>query len=98
MIIHLDYIENILKNINNFETWSSDMDETGQYKLSGSIEFEIKDTDDRLWGGRVAKIGEEYQLVEFFSKIFYSDYNPSEWSGLSAWSDEDLEDLPDYDV
>ena len=53
MVINLTFIENILKNINSFETWSVDLDETGNFKKDGSLEFELTDSDDRLWGGRI---------------------------------------------
>lgn len=86
MKVNLDFIENILKNPNKFEYWGSNLDQFGipADKDSGlvSYEFEITDQDDRLWGGRIVKIEENFELVEFFCKMFYSDYNPEDWEGF----------------
>lgn len=93
MVINLTFIENILKNINSFETWAVDLDETGNFKKDGSLEFELTDSEFRLWGGRIIKTGDEYELVEMFPKMFHSDYNPDEWINLDLdtnYEDDDF--------
>lgn len=95
MIIDLEYIENILKDINSFEKWPVNLDAFGNKVESGSFEFELQDSEDRLWGGRIIQKDEEtYQLVEFFSKMFYSDYRDSDWDNF-ADSDDDVLDRTD---
>jgi hypothetical protein len=93
MIINLTFIENILKNINSFTTESVDLDETGNYKQSGSFEFEVADSEFKLWGGRIIKSGDQYELVEFFPKMFYSDYNEAEWDNLDLDKDYKNDDF-----
>lgn len=92
MIVNLTFIENILKNINSFETWSVDLDETGNFKKDGSLEFELTDSEDRLWGGRIIKTGDQYELVEMFPKMFHSDYNAADWIALDLDTNYENED------
>jgi hypothetical protein len=96
MIVNLTFIENILKNINSFENWAVDLDEFGNPKESGSFEFELTDSEFRLWAGRIIKSGDEYELVEFFPKMFHSDYQISDWE----WDENepDNTDLSEIDI
>lgn len=73
MNISLLFLENILKNKLKIETSKSDLDEFGNPLSSGSIEFELLDKDNRLWGGRLVDMTGSFELVEFFPKLFFSD-------------------------
>lgn len=67
------FIENIVKNITILETSESDLDAYGNVVVSGSIEIEFTDSTGKLWGGRVCNIDGDFELVEFFPKLFFSD-------------------------
>ena len=73
MNIKTSFIENILKNITILEKTTSDLDAFGNVLPSSSIEIEFTDTTGRLWGGRICNIDNNFELVEFFPKLFFSD-------------------------
>lgn len=76
--IDVSFIDNIIKSNIKYEEWYSNTDMWGNPDKNGSIEFEIIDKDNRLWGGRFVIIEDKKILVEFFSKIFFSDLSVNE--------------------
>lgn len=73
MNINLSLIDDIIKNNIHYKETVSNTDIIGNPKENGSIEFEIIDNDNRIWGGRYVNDQGEKVLVEFFSKLFLSD-------------------------
>ena len=73
MKIELSFIKDIFDNKSNIIISNSDLNEVGDTFVSGSFEFDLTDSFGRTWGGRVCKINETYELVEFFPKLFFSD-------------------------
>lgn len=89
--ISLDFIKNTILNSSNFEHWDSELNQFGEPDESGSFEFELTDTDGRLWGGRFLKSENGFQLVEFFSKIFYSDVSFDQLTELEMMSPDEIQ-------
>lgn len=73
MKIELSFIKDIFDNKSNINLVNSDLNEIGEPFVSGSFEFDLTDSSGRVWGGRLCKINENYELVEFFPKLFFSD-------------------------
>lgn len=88
MNISLLFLEDILKNSVKIETSNSDLDEFGMPHNSGSIEFELTDLNNRLWGGRIFNNSGSFELVEFFPKLFFSDIS----------YDELIKESKDFDI
>lgn len=73
MKIKTTFIDNILNNLTNIEQSNSELNEFGFPSESGSIEFEIMDKFGKIWGGRMIKSDDGFELVEFFPKLFFTD-------------------------
>lgn len=76
--IDFEFIKNIFLNMKHIELSDSDLNTYGEVQSLGSYEFELIDKDDRLWGGRLIKVENKYELVEFFPKIFYADLSQNQ--------------------
>lgn len=76
--ISVEYIKDIFSNMLNIEVSESDLNRYGEPEASGSYEFELIDKDNRLWGGRMVKVGNMYEVVEVFPKIFYADLSQTQ--------------------
>jgi hypothetical protein len=103
MVINLSIIKQLLDDKNsNINTWNVDLDQYGNPEVSGSIEFELSDSDGRLWGGRFIEKDGQHELVEFFPKIFFSDtsYDDLIAPGMninpSQITSQDFDEFSDY--
>lgn len=92
--ISTEYIKNIIFNSSNFQYWDSELNQYGEPDLTGSFEFETSDSTGRLWGGRFIKTDSGFELVEFFSKIFYSDMSLDQLEMIEPLTPEEIKNQP----